>query len=153
MSTNTYWQVRGSMENKKKTLSNKPREWLETAILDRHYNDFLSDNSDYNHDNDDKHGHGKRIPYIGWFWRHISFSDLTTIPIGDCGEFVGFMENNKWDYPERYLTKAEAEHIISIIDEAIELSQAGGALSKVLKNTYKKLDELWDYMQTLEIKT
>lgn len=149
--TSIYFNVRGSMEEKKEKLSGMPKEWLEAAILDGIYNKFLAENDSYADDERDKHGHGKRVPYIGWFWRHIEFSELNCIPIGDCGDFVGFMANNKWDYPERYLTEGEAKRVIGIIDEAIALSQKGGAVSEIWKATYNKLDELWDYMQTLEV--
>jgi len=53
-------------------------------------------------DNDLAVRHGKAIPYIGWYWRHVDFTQ--TISLGDCGDFVGFMENNKWGYPEFTLT-------------------------------------------------
>ncbi|GAG80631.1 unnamed protein product, partial [marine sediment metagenome] len=43
---------------------------------------------------------GKIVPYIGWFWRVVPFNEkkltLGSIPSG----FIGFMENNKWDYDE-----------------------------------------------------
>jgi hypothetical protein len=45
---------------------------------------------------------GKAVPYIGWFWRSVDFD--RPISFGDCGVFVGFMENNKWGYPEYDLT-------------------------------------------------
>jgi hypothetical protein len=72
---------------------------------------------------------GKKFPYIGWFWREVDFDEPTYrfgyIPVGSpefsvgCGgeikhgpgttaQFVGFMENNKWDYPyTRRLTAEE----------------------------------------------
>lgn len=91
---------------RKASLASKSKEWLEAAILDGEYNDFIRQRAD-----NDGEDHGKRIPYIGWFWRHIEFSQPTSIPIGDCGEFIGFMANNKWDYPERCLTEDEAAHV------------------------------------------
>lgn len=145
MDTNIYWAVRGTYAERKARLSSMPREWLESAILDGEYNDFISSRAD------DKTE--KRVPYIGWFWRHIEFSNPKQIPIGDCGEFIGFMANNKWDYPERFLSEDEAMHVISIIDEAMRLNQQGGDMSQITKNTNEKLGELWGYMQTLTIES
>lgn len=143
MDTNTYWAVRGTYAERKARLASMPREWLEAAILDDQYNSFISNRAD---DGDDK-----RVPYIGWFWRHIAFSDPTRIPIGDCGEFIGFMANNKWDYPQRDLTADEAAHVIAIIDEAMRMNQQGGNLAEIEANTNSRLRELWAYMQTLKV--
>ena len=143
MDTNVYFEVRGNYAERKAKLASLPREWLEAAILDGKYNEFLSSRAD---DKD-----SKRVPYIGWFWRHITFSDTARIPIGDCGEFVGFMANNKWDYPERWLSESEAAHVIAIIDEAMRLNQQGGNLAEIEASTNAKLRELWEYMQTLSV--
>lgn len=152
LDTNLYFAIRGTYTERKTKLAAASREWLEAAILDSGYNDFISARADYPDDSeDDKRGHGKRVPYIGWYWRHIEFSDPTSIPIGNCGGFVGFMANNKWDYPERALTAEEAERVIAIIDEAMRLRQQGGEVRKIDAETNAKLGELWDYMQTLRV--
>ena len=151
MDTNIYWQVRGTYEERKKNLADKPKEWLEAAILDMQYNNFISNFADVKDGQEDHNACGKRVPYIGWYWRHINFSDLSDIPIGNCGDFIGFMANNKWDYDERNLTEEEAIKVISYIDEAMRINQQGGMLNEIIENTHKKLDELWDYMQTLKI--
>lgn len=143
MDTNIYWVVRGTYAERKAKLANMPREWLEAAILDEQYNSFLSKRAD--------DGDLKRLPYIGWFWRHIEFSAPTSIPIGNCGQFVGFMANNKWDYPSRHLTSDEAAHVIAIVDEAMLLSQQGGIVAEIKTSTNAKLREIWDYMQTLVV--
>lgn len=148
MDTNIYWQVRGTYAERKAALADSKREWLEAAILDSEYNDFLRARADYKDGEKDERGHGKRLPYIGWFWRHLNFSD-GKLPIGDCGEFIGFMPNNKWDYRERDTTPDEFAKIVSIIDEAMRLSEQGGDLHKIIAETYAKLDELWDYLSTL----
>lgn len=54
---------------------------------------------------------GKPVPHIGWFWRRVDFDsdkvflgvitveELSGYGEGICeGDFVGFMENNKWGY-------------------------------------------------------
>lgn len=151
MDTNLYWFLRGTYKERKERLEQASPEFLRAAVLDSEYNDFLSSRADFKDGDTDPHGSGKRIPYIGWFWRHIEFHDLTGIPIGDCGEFIGFMANNKWDYSERCLTLEEGEKVMEIIDEAMRLSQQGGNLDEIVKNTDDKLDELWGYMQTLKV--
>lgn len=50
-------------------------------------------------------GSGKLIPYIGWYWRRIDFDNIT---LGDCGSFIGFMGNNKWDYKEWIISGEQA---------------------------------------------
>jgi hypothetical protein len=153
MDTNLFWVLRGTYDERRARLEAASRDWLEAAILDAEYNDFLRSRADFrDQDPDDNvRGHGKRLPYIGWFWRHIEFSDLTRIPIGDCGDFVGFMANNKWNYPERYMTEDEARGAIAIIDEAMRLNQQGGSLGEITDTTNTKLAELWDYVQTLAV--
>lgn len=149
--TNLYWQLRGTYAERKEKLSKMSREYLEAAILDSEYNEFLRARADYHVDEHDKHNHGKRLPYIGWFWRHLEFSD-GTLPIGDCGQFIGFIANNKWNYSERLTTSDEFARIMTIIDEAMALNQQGGLMKEIVDNTNAKLDELWDYLQTLEVK-
>lgn len=109
------------------------------------YNAFCSENADT--DNPDC-PHGKAIPYLGWYWRGIDFNG--PIPIGECTHpeesvpFVGFMVNNKWGYPERNLTEGERLQVIAYLDKAMESEGEG-------KDT--ALQELWDYMQTLNRET
>lgn len=45
---------------------------------------------------------GKALPFIGWYWRNVDFDEPITL--GDCKMFTGFMENNKWGYPEWAVT-------------------------------------------------
>ena len=150
MDTNLYWVLRGTYSERKAKLASVDRAWLEASILDEKYNEFLCSKADYKDHEKDAHGHGKRVPYIGWFWRRVTFS-AGTISLGDCGEFVGFMENNKWGYRERSTTAEEFVRIMTIIDEAMKLDEQGGSLDKIIESTNAKLEELWGYMQTLTI--
>jgi hypothetical protein len=141
MDTNLFWNLRGNYTERKEKLSKMPREYLEAAILDSCYNNFIRNIEDNNT------GVQKRIPYIGAYWRHVTFSDFTNIRIGDCGQFVGFMESNKWGYPERYLTEDEGYSIIGFLDNAMRIQEGNDretTLDIILQN-------LWDYMQTLKI--
>lgn len=150
MDTNLYWTLRGTFTERQAQLASWSEEALRASILDREYNDFLRARADLDDDEYDLRGHGKRLPYIGWFWRHLEFHS-GRLPIGNCGHFIGFMPNNKWDYAERTTTDAEFNAIMKIIDEAMRLSSQGGALSKIIANTNAKLDELWDLLQTMRV--
>ena len=153
MSTNAYLYLNGSFAERVQVLHGLPKEFLEASILDSEYNKFLNSWADFNSDDpddEDRHGCGKRLPYIGWYWRHLCFSS-GTLPIGDCGDFIGFMPRNKWDHPERNLTDEEFTHVMGIIDQAMELNSKGGMLSEIHKQVDTKFEELWDYLQTLTV--
>lgn len=83
---------------------------------------------------------GKCIPYIGWFWRNVDF-DAKTYRFGILpGEFVGFMENNKWDYNyTRELTPKEWEKVKALLVDA------------VTNPTKKTTRVVWDYIQTFGV--
>jgi hypothetical protein len=53
--------------------------------------------------------HGKTLPYIGWYWRDVDWDQ--PLRLGDCGSFIGFMENNKWGYPEWRVTPEQDARI------------------------------------------
>lgn len=144
MDTNIYWTLRGNYEEKKEKISKWSREYLEAIVLDATYNDFIRDccandllNLEF--------GIETPIPFIGSHWRHIEFSQLDKIPIGKSPRMVGFMVNNKWDYPERYLTINEAQNVIALLDEAIQYKQ-----DENFKEVVSTLWRLRDYMQTLK---
>lgn len=150
MDTNLYWNLRGNYAERKRFLSGMSKDFLEAAILDEEYNNFLRDYADYKSDENDPRGHGKRLPYIGWYWRHLNFSS-GSLPIGNCGAFIGFMANNKWYYDERKTTPEEFAAIVEIVDEAMRLNSEGGDLATIQKNTHEKLDELWPLLQTMAV--
>ncbi|MDB5733325.1 MAG: hypothetical protein JWQ03_3220 [Variovorax sp.] len=78
--------------------------------------------------------HDKVLPYIGWFWRDVDFDSRITL--GDCGKFVGFMESNKWGYPEGEVTEEQdAEIKRQILDICME-------------PTNEKLQKFYDFLQT-----
>ena len=80
---------------------------------------------------------GKIIPYIGWYWRDVDF-DASSISIGDCGQFKGFMENNKWGYPEASISGAELDKIKDLTDAVVQ------------GPTEINLQALFDAMQEIE---
>jgi len=150
MDTNLYCTLRGTYNERKEKLEKADSAWLQACILDSEYNDFLRAKADYKDNERDPHGHGKQLPYIGWYWRHLEFSE-GNLPIGDTGDYIGFMANNKWDYPERATTPEEFAHIMEMIDDAMRESEQGGLVSDIQQKTNAKLDELWEYLQTLTI--
>lgn len=113
------------------------------------YNRQVADVADYSPGETDPHGHGKRIPYIGWFWRHTDFVGKQ-IAIGDCG-FIGVMENNKWDYPERMMTEAEADTFIAYLERAFAASNRGGIVAETKAAAERVYGEMWNWFQTLTI--
>ena len=68
-------------------------------------------------------GTGKNVPYLGWFWRHVNFH-ADYISLADNGEWVGFCESNKWDYPEWNVRggdrKRLLEHVVAVVREPSE---------------------------------
>ena len=83
-------------------------------------------------------GTGKCIPYIGWYWRTVDF-DRETDSLGDCGDFVGFMERNKWGYSYVAVDKARWAQLKSLL-EAVVLEPSSASLQAV-----------FDFMQGLRI--
>lgn len=79
-------------------------------------------------------GCGKTIPYIGWYWRYVNFDNR--ISLGDCGDFIGFMENNKWGYPEWDTTEEQSQTIKEMLEDLVE------------NPTQDKFQEFFDYVQT-----
>lgn len=130
---------------------------LVAMAINTRYNGFVGDLADFKDDERPQdlsfiysHEGGKRIPYVGWYWRSTDFSSKR-IAIGNCGDFIGVMENNKWDYPSRYLTESEADQVIAIIDAAMQADGAGGQLSQIMANTRREIEKLWPLFQTFTI--
>jgi hypothetical protein len=120
----------------------KVREMNSNELINFIYNDFMGNKSDID-DVDFGHG-GKSIPYVGWYWRNADFAN-DNVSIGDCGEFIGVMQSNKWGHPERDLSPFEVAELLDLIDEAMEYSYDKDIL-------YGKLEKVWDWFQELEIK-
>lgn len=99
--------------------------------------------SDASSDDPDDPDHGKRIPYIGWWWRYTDFVNKR-VPIGrsDTG-YIGVMENNKWYYPERLMSPEEVDAFISYLDRAFSETDP--------QETYHIFAELREWMQSLEV--
>ena len=60
-------------------------------------------------------GSGKVVPYMGWFWRRVPFREkrLTLGAVPDS--YIGFMENNKWDYDEWETTEKQRDEIVRLL--------------------------------------
>mgnify|MGYP006353365305 CR=1 FL=1 len=94
---------------------------------------------------------GKAIPYIGWFWRDCDFYNKT-INIGNCWYFIGIMENNKRDYPERELTEKEFDQVMKLIREAKRYNELGGDVTENDKKKRETIEKLRHLIQTFKIK-
>ena len=84
-------------------------------------------------------GGGKCIPYIGWHWRDVDFTEPSyrfgVIP----GGFQGFMENNKWGYSyTRLISGQEWETIKQLL------------ITAVTNPTKETTKAVWDYIQEIE---
>lgn len=139
-----------------KVASQQPQN-LADLLINTHYNNFVNKYASFKDDQQpidrtisNGKSFGKRIPYIGWYWRNIDFANKN-IPIGDCNDFIGMMANNKWDYPQRYLNDDECDQVIAIIDQAMTISQNGGILVDIYENTIQTLEKLWPLFQTFKI--
>jgi len=146
-----YWTVRwNTYSDWIKELSSLHKEELVAISFNEVINKFISNYADFKQDESDKKWHWKRIPYIWWYWRPTDFYNKN-ISIWDCGSFIWIMENNKWDYPERYLTETECEPVLEIIWKAKLESEKWWSLGDIERNTLSELDKLWDLFQTFNI--
>lgn len=175
--TDLFWTLRGTYAERKKTLEKMTAKYLRAAILDSEYNKFLRNCCNVNEYDKDRTRirHGKRVPYVGWFWRHLEFHK-GRLPIGFIGRappaprlptprswrsvvrdrpgrggYVGFMANNKWGHHERLTTPEEFDTIMGFIDAAMAESQKGGELEEMVRKTHAELKKLRDYVQTLPL--
>lgn len=145
-----YWNIQqDNYQDKVAFLTNHTKEELVRTIIRYQYDAFCRDHADVKDGSTSWHPSNKNIPYIGWFRRTIDFTGYVPIgrvPHGNEGPgFIGFIGNNKWDYPERDLTDEERMRVISYLDRAIAASRSP------IKVKEDILKELWDYMQTLTI--
>jgi hypothetical protein len=131
-------------------LKNESKEYLVDAL----YNTYIKSLADFPTHQADPHDDtdtGKRVPYIGWFWRNVEFTK-GQIPIGKTNTgFVGVMESNKWSYPERLMTEDEFKKFVYFIDKSIIELSKGGWGDKLHENMEAVFKELRDWMQTLQV--
>jgi hypothetical protein len=133
-------------------LPSGPFTWAELEAkgfspdnVERSFDEQVGDIADYGDDDEDPHGHGKRLPYVGWFWRDPYWIDSRLgVVLGDCGEFIGVMMSNKWGYPGRSMTPEEATEFRSRLDTAF--TQLRGGDKPAFETT---CSGIWDWMQGL----
>lgn len=114
------------------------------------YNSYISNLSDNDENPMFESTYYKKVPYIGWFWRDIDVIKKD-VSIGNCGDFIGIIENNKWEYPDRYMTEEEVDILIGYIDKTMEVWNKGGQASELVLKQDTILKELCNWMQTLKI--
>lgn len=81
---------------------------------------------------------GKVIPYIGQDWHDVDFTKV--IEVGHCIQFVGFLEDNKWNYPIWPLTEEQDDTLKAMLLD-LDLSQNKDVVES-------DLQEIYTYMQS-----
>ena len=107
----------------------------------------------------DPHDTGKQLAYIGWYWRTVDFTkpfqlgrclakgvSIDNIQIEGPADFVGFMENNKWDYPEITVTSEFHEMFTHKLLEIMKNHKQTGKLSL---DSLRELDDLLQSQKVL----
>ena len=62
-------------------------------------------------------GSDKVVAYYGWYWRDVDFSHPISFAYADgtggsdVPSWVGFCENNKWDYEKFYVSQEETDAV------------------------------------------
>ncbi len=160
MTDSIYWLLHGkNYKDAWNFLHTVDKNDLAAIIINERYNNFLARYADYNENEfpvepniTNGSNHGKRLPYMGWYWRSINFAD-GKIPIGfdrmNDRDYVGFMANNKWDYHERYLTDDEFTHLMVLIDDAMRINEEGGDINELHRKKMAALETIYPWMQTL----
>lgn len=118
------------------------------ALANHIYNNWIAGASDAHDKEETVQDTGKRIPYMGWYWREIDAVNRR-IPIGVHDDYVAVMARNKWGYPGRWMNDEEAATFIGYIDRAIIADRSGGVLAEITANRNDILRELAEWMQTL----
>lgn len=149
MSDSLYWFATDKSANEfRAALADADRKVLERMLFNARYNDFCSARANVDDEENPDIENGKRIPYLGWFWRNVNFFSRR-IPIGFCHGYVGFMVNNKWDHDEREMSEEEVDKTMAFLDAAMQESRKGGNVAEIEKSVADKLDELRAWMQAL----
>lgn len=130
-------------------LKQQTKESLINELYNRRVDklaDFAKDEKVYDDTNT-----GKRIPYIGWFWRDADFV-TPQISIGRTNDgYIGVMENNKWDYPERLMTEQEASTFIDFLESAFAERGRVDTTKEHITRSEKIFAEMRAWFQSLVI--
>lgn len=105
------------------------------------FNDMLSEMADFEDVEEksiyDHWSSGKRVPYLGAFWRNLNFDEPIRIGISGSG-MVGLMVTNKWYYPERTLTEEEQAEFVKLLDIGYVYYKNGN-----ISQCQKELEKIW----------
>lgn len=99
----------------------------------------LADKEEFTPDNMIRYDSGKAIAYYGWYWRKVDFDSQISLAYGSA--WVGFCQNNKWDYHEFEAT-IEQSQIIRDLAESFAMNPS---------KTHATA--LFDYMQSIRPQT
>lgn len=77
---------------------------------------------------------GKIIPYMGKDWQEVDFTK--PICLGHCVRFVGFLEDNKWNYPKWQLSE-EQDSSLKMLLLDLDLNQPESLIELDLQDIYR----------------
>lgn len=148
----TYINAHATPADELARLTAMPSSSLAAAILNDELNRFIANHS----------GHvfealaGEEvtespIPFQGWYWRAVDFFNPRGITIAEGDGQVGVCENNKWDYPARYLTDDEQAHFLGLVWTAYAESRKGGSLADINKTTHAALVKAGEYIAAMHV--
>lgn len=144
----TYIDSRKTPAEELARLAAKPSDELARAILNDELNGFIAhrSSSSFSDDREDA-----PIPYQGWFWRSVDFFTPRGVTIAEGDGQVGVCENNKWDYPERWLTDDEQAEFLRLVWAAYQESRKGGNLADINEATDAALRVAGEYIAGLDV--
>ena len=87
-------------------------------------------------------GHGKAIPYYGWWWRSVDFDQPITFAYAngegfDVPSWVGFCERNKWGYEMFTATEEQSQQVRRLCVEFVEQPSS------------ERAQAVFDYLQSI----
>lgn len=112
-------------------------EDLATAAVNQRLNKLIDDTE------------GSPIPYFGWFWRDIDFFSPKGITIAEGNGRIAICENNKWGYPERYLTGGEQAQFRDLVWAAYLEYSKGGTILETRMNIREALETAGEFIARL----
>lgn len=144
-------QIRLTGETPEQALeafAERPSTELATLIVNHKLNELISDYTDsfLDRKTDDAH-----IPFHGWFWRAVDFFSPNGVTIARDGDAVAVTMNNKWGFPERYLTAEEQAEFRRLVWKAHRIAVGGGALTEITQGTKDALEEAGAFIEGLTI--
>ena len=152
MSTISTDQVRldtqGTPADEVARLAEQDSDTLARLIVNDTLNKFIADLSPSSFSDNRAEA---PIPYQGWFWRSVDFFAPRGITIAEGDGQIAVCQNNKWDYPQRYLTDVERDEFLRLVWEAYRAGNAGGIVSEIYEARDKAIAKAGEFIAALKI--